>query len=326
MKLTKTIASVALLSAAALVAPLAQAQSVSTTPAGFKEESLVQGFNLIGLTVHQPVLASGVVDAVAGTVVTDNEVDFGTSLTVGRTYVLEVLTGNAAGAIQEVTVFAGNTVTTLNDISADLAAGDRYELRAAATLETAFGTNSSVLKKGFSPSSADIVWIPDGLGGFNRFYLFGTVVSSWRNADTNSPAPNTPLVYTDGVFVQRIDPGSVDLVTFGEVKASNAIIAVTTGFNAISSVYPTGSTLQNCGLGDSLKTGFSPSSADIVWLPTAGGGFDRYYFFGPAKILRNADTNGTVGTPVELPTAFFIQRIDPATNVTLTPPAEYAGL
>lgn len=322
MKLKYTFAMAALLSFGAFTSPTALAQAATSKPVGYVTETLQSGFNLVGLTVHQPVLASGVVDAVSGTTVTDNEVDFGTALTAGQTYIFEVLTGTAAGVIQEVTVFSGNDVTTKDDISSELAAGDKYQLRAASTLETALGTTSSVLQKGLVSSLADIVWLPNGSGGFDRYFL--NTLNQWKSADTNLLAPNVPVVYADGFFIEK-RTGSVPLDTYGEVKTVSSATVVATGFNAVSGVFPSGSTLQNSGLVNDLQKGLVSSLADIIWLPKVGGGYDRY-FFNTLNQLKSADTNLNVNVDVPLPSAFFIERRGADTNVEITPPSFYSSL
>ena len=80
----------------------AQATTAYTTPVGYVTQTAATGkFNLVGLTVQNPVVASGVLDASTATSVTDNEVNFTTlPLVTGETYVLELTNGSGAGTIQ----------------------------------------------------------------------------------------------------------------------------------------------------------------------------------------------------------------------------------
>jgi len=101
------------------------AEEAYTTPAGFVTHTLKAGqFNLIGLTLHQPVLVSGEFTAVSSddngtvgdttddfSVLTDSDVNFATALTSGTTYILEITEASDTdlnGTIQEITVWSGS--------------------------------------------------------------------------------------------------------------------------------------------------------------------------------------------------------------------------
>ena len=299
------------------------AQSFTTPTVTFTEQELNQGFNFLALTAHEHVVASGTFDAVDGNALTDEQIDFDTTLVAGQTYILEILTG-LPGVIQEITAIAGTTLTTGDDLDVlGLTAGAQYEIRLATTLEKALGTTSSVLKNGFVSSFADIVWMSDGSGGFKRYFLKAPS-NIWTNADTNAPAPNTPIIYVDGFYVQKRDAGTVNLANSGVVKIHPTSAVLMEGFNLLSRVYPEGMTVQNSGLKDSIASSFIATFADIVWLPN-GSGFNRYFFTNQGE-LKDAGTNASVTTDIELPDAFFVQRRNTVGQVDLTPPAFYEDL
>jgi hypothetical protein len=55
-------------------------------PSGFVVHTLKAGqFNLVGLTLHEPVTVTGSFEALSGTTLTDCEVYFDTSLATGKT-------------------------------------------------------------------------------------------------------------------------------------------------------------------------------------------------------------------------------------------------
>mgnify|MGYP000064799616 CR=1 FL=1 len=326
------------------------ADSAVTKPAGFVTHTLKSGqFNLIGLTLHQPVTVAGAFSAVASndngtggdtdddySVLTDANVDFNTALTSGKTYILEITdAANTAlnGTIQEVTVWSGATVTTPNDIVADgVAIGDKYQIREAVTIQQIFGTPPAI-KSTASAASSDVIWVADGSGGYTQYYYKTPIVGSpsWFNATTNSAVVgDIPIVYTDAVIVQ-IQSGSpdVNLVVTGSVKTGEVALAVFTGFNLVSNVYPVGSTLQNSDLSSSLTSTASASSSDVIWMPNGLGGYDRYYYKTPivgSPSWFNATSNSAVVSDVILTSAFFIQRIGSATNVDIDPPTSYNNL
>ncbi len=301
-----------------------------TKPSGFVTHTLKAGqFNLIGLTLHKPVTASGAFTAVSGTTLTDTSKNFTTLLTAGKTYILEIVENNGSttddmvGTIQEITAWTATELTTTDDLDADgLLVGAKYQLREAATLETVLGTTDSVLKKGVVPTLADIVWVPNSSGSYDSYYLHTTNV--WKRVTGNTPAPNVPLVYSDGFWIQRRG-AEISLVLTGSVKTKETSMALQTGFNPISIVSPVGVTLQNSGLADSLQKGVVATLADIVWVPKTGGGYDRYYYH-ITNVWKNADTNATIGSDIDLPSGVFVMRRNAPTNITLTPPSGYSGL
>lgn len=315
------------LAALLLGSAVVNADPAYTKPAGYVTHTLKTGqFNLIGLTLHQPVIATGDFTAVSGTTLTDSDVDFGTALTSGKTYILEIIEASDTdlnGAIQEVTVWSGNTITTPQDLVAQgLAIGDSYQMREVPTLESIFGTTDSLLKKGVVSTIADIVWIPNGSGGYNRYFLATT--NQWKNAANNGLAPNVPVCYTDGMLVER-KGADVDLVFTGSVKTTGTSIALVQGFNPIGATFPAGSTLQNSGLSASLKPGVVSTIGDIVWIPDGLGGYTRY-FYHTTNQWRNAATNVAAPADVPMTSGVFIQRKDAAVNVKLTPPSTYSNL
>ena len=95
--------------------------SAFTTPAGFVTHTLRAGqFNLLGLTLHEPVVASGDLTGVTSTQLTDTDVDFGAVLTTGTTYILEITDAEDAslnGTIQEVTVWSGDTTVSYTHLT-----------------------------------------------------------------------------------------------------------------------------------------------------------------------------------------------------------------
>lgn len=311
----KSMIPFALLSA---LLPLA-ASAATTDPVGYVTQSLSQGFNLVGITVHSATEVSGQPESVAGNTFTDNDVDFTAALAAGTTYILEITAGPGAGLIQEVTAWTTNSLTTPVDLTVfGVGPSSSFTLRKAQTLEEIFGTSESVLKKAFNIGSADVVWVPDGSGNYDRFFLHSS--NAWRSA-SNVNAPNIPVVYTDGVLIEKKDVGTVQLVLEGEVKTAATSVPVINGFNVISVVYPAGATLQNIGLENSVKAAFNIGSADVIWVPTGPGTFARYFRHSSGN-WRN-DSNVNVTAPVPLPSALLIERKDPAANFQISPPSSW---
>jgi hypothetical protein len=324
------------LGALMVTAMYANAQTTAhTKPTGYVTHTLKAGqFNLIGLTLHNPVVASGDIQGfTGGTQITDSDVNFANVLTAGKTYILEITDAadtSLNGTIQEVTVWGANTFDTPQNLETEgLAVGDKYQLREAATLQQVMG-NPATIGSSFTETAADVVWIPDSAAGYTRYFYQPAPLSRWFNATTNTAvAGDIPLIYTDGFFVQIKSTNDVNLILTGSVKTGEIGIAVSNGFNLVSGVYPVGATLANSGLKDTLTSSFTETGADVVWMQDGSGNYTRY-FYQPAPLNRwfNATDNVTVvdSTAVNLPSGFFIQRKSTAKNVAITPPAGYDNL
>lgn len=305
--------------AAVLACSITHATPVYTTPVGYVTQELeANRFNLFGITLHNPILISSSLTTVDGNVLGLTE-NIDALLNQDNTYILEVTSGSLQGLVQEFNTWNENSITlVINAQNLGLSPGDSFSIREATTLESTFGTVSSTLTKGFSSAAADIIWVPAGNGDYNRYYLHSTNV--WRNVQTNTNTPNVPIVYTDGILIEK-KAGSAEIQLTGEVKATSSSTSIASGFNILSVVYPTGTTLQNSGLSGFLTPGFSSANADIVWIPNGAGGFERYYFHSTSN-WRGVINNTNLISPVNLPSAIFIERKAAATNVTITSPLE----
>lgn len=312
-----------LLVATALVAPAAFAQTTATTkPVGYETIQLAANkFNIVGLRLQSSAVVSGAFEAIGTSTVTDNDVNFQTTLTSGKTYILEITSGTLSGLTVEATAGTGNNLNTVDNLSAaGITVGTTYVLRPALTLEEIFGTTNSVLKKGTSAPGADIVWVPNGAGSYKRY--FQGLNGAWRDADAGA-SPNVPVFYTDAVFVEKRETAA-SLTVSGEVKTSGTTAPVITGFNLLSTVYPAGVTLQNFGLEDDVKRGTSNVGADVVWVPNGSGGYTLYWMNMAGQWREYA--GAAVTAPVDLPPGVLLERRGAAAMFDFTPPSNYSGL
>ena len=318
-------------------------------PSGYVTETLKGdgAFNLIGLTLHQSPVASGVLSSVSSTKVSDSTTNFTTLLTPGSKYIIQFKSGSQNGGIQIVSSWGtasggGNTVNDLvmpqNVLSMGVAAGDSYELRPAATLSSVFGASNQAGLKSGSLLSADIIWLPDGFGGFTKFYYSpGTTVpfvtpAGWKDS-SGANAANQAIVYTDALFIQRRGVGDLKLVLTGQVKTTRTqVIAVGSQFSYVSSVFAVGTTLGTSGLEQGLKAG-SLISGDVLWMQNAArDGYDKFYyspgttvpFVTPAGWKTSAGGNATTQP---LTSGIIIQRRDPTNSAPpINPPSSYSNL
>ena len=304
-------------------------------PFGYVKHTLKAGqFNLIGLTLHKPVIISGAFEKVAMTTLTDNDVDFGARLTAGKTYILEI-TGAAEqslnGAVQQVT-WSGNTLTTPDELGSDgLGVGDKYQLRAAVTIADLFGASNEAglaATSKYSINEADVVYIPNAKGFDRVFYSSAAGEEGWYTSDF-MPAGNIPIPYMDAVLVLRRGVADLDFVVFGSVKLTVTSLALTGGdFNYISTIFPVGSTLGNSGLETSLRgtSDKNPNLADLVYMPDGAGGFNAYYYSNAEGDLKWYGLDGKDASNIPMQSGIVIYRRGTAKNAVITPPASYSDL
>ncbi|HEY9814409.1 MAG TPA: hypothetical protein V6D20_01175 [Candidatus Obscuribacterales bacterium] len=332
-----------LLCSAIAIGALTTANAESTTPVGYVSQDLGQGFNLVGLTLHPTPAAQGVLENVAagatGSDLTDNELSI--TPEAGRTYILEITDASDPALIGTIQVIAdtdisGTVITTPDELhTLGLASGDSYKLRLAPTLEEIFTTNSlgsgGVLQAGLASTVADLVWVPTAPGVYNKYYL-NVSFSEFRDASTNTASPNVPIVYADGIFIQKRQSTAATLTLTGEVKTVGTITVLGQGFNVVSRVAPAGLNLFNAGLEDDVQAGLAPTVADLVWVQQGDLTYKKYFKSAVSGNWRDAD-NSTVdlsqaeAEAVELTSAILIQkRGADDSELDLKVPDSYTGL
>lgn len=324
-----------LLAAAAACGLATAAETAYTKPVGYTTQTLAaNSFNLVGFNVLSPSVAAGKVTAVSGAEVTDSTASFDTALPAGKTCVLEITSGTAAGTVQEFTNWTASTITLPAAIGG-LAPNDTYVVRVVPTLQETFPAGF-LAGSGFA-STADKVWVPQGSGAYLKYWYKSTTpnvgwhTTSTGSNDTGLVTSDVPLVYIDGILVEK-KATPKDFVLTGEVKTTGSNVLLTTGFNLISINPPTGLTLFTSGLqGDIAGSGF-PSSADIVWVPQGGGAYIKYWYktttpnIGWHTTVTGSTDTGLVGADVPLPASIFLQRKGASKVVTLDVPSGYSSL
>jgi hypothetical protein len=325
-----------LLAAAALCGVALGQTTATTTPVGYVTETLKAGqFNLVGLTLLKPVVVTGSVSSVSGaTIAVPNGV--ADALQSGKRYTFDVRSGSSQGAVLEVASFdaAADTIT-FTTADNGLSSGNTFALREAPTLGEVFGTGSAVLIGKGTATTGDLIFVPSSGGGFDVYHhtadsAFGS--GSWTRVGGGGQGANTPLIYTDAIFVQVRGASDLSLVVSGEVKVTSTAIAVVNDFEYVSGVYPVGSTLASSGLANS--TGFkkgSSTTGDLVFIPNAAnpGSYRVFHHTADSAFGAGAWTEvGGSGTGATLLTSgFIIQRRAAAAYMgQINPPASYATL
>lgn len=320
--------------AAAAVTGIASAETAYTTPVGYSTQSLAaNSFNLVGLNLQTPTSVAGLVGSVSGADITVTGAFAG--LTAGKMHVLEITSGTAAGTVQEFTTWTNDTIT-LPAAIAGITAGDSFAVRIAPTLQNTFPIGAGLIAGSALATTADKIWVPTGPGIYTRYWYKTTSPVGWRTTstgsnDTGAVSADVPLVYIDGILVEKkASVGS--LVLTGEVKKTGSNVLLGQNFNIVSIVPPTGLTLFTAGLSGDIAGSALPSTADVVWVPAGGGAYTKYWYktTSPAGwYLTTTGSNnaGAVSEDVTLPPAVFIQRKSSTPKViSMDVPASYSDL
>ena len=306
------------------------ADAAVTTPVGYVTKTLPAGqTTLVGLTLQNPVVSAGVLDAESSSSVTDTEANFTTLLTAGATYILEL----ANGTVQEVTAWAGGVLTTPQDITSLVTPGTTtYTLRKAATVSDVFGaTNSAGLGDDSDGSliGTDFILIPNGVA-FDTVYYFndGAGTTGWFD-DQGNPSDTKPIAYQDGFFVQRAAGASIDLVITGEVKKVETDGALVNGYNYLNGVAPVGLTLGTSGLESfiAIDTVGDIETADLVLLQQPSGAYKTCYYFNDG--LGTLGWFDDQGNPVDtdaIEGGFLLLNRTGTKPYSVDVPAGYSGL
>lgn len=330
--------------AAALATGAAFAATAYTTPVGYETNNYIAGFNPVGVRLHSSTVAAGTLTAVGASSVTDSSVaDFATVLgTSGAsgTYVLEI--NNGSGIYQLVTTWSGSDINVAANLTGEVSVGASYSIRFCDTLSSVFGATNNVANSGAglgaggggpaSSPSIDQIWVPDGSGGYNKYYYDSFApptfaAASWAKLDNSAfgatavDGSTVLLPYPVGVLINAKSVGS--LVVTGEVKTEPSEIDVIVGFNVVGTVSPAGATLSSTygaanesGLGAGGGGPASSPTIDQVWVPNGSGGYDKYYYdnFAPPTFasaswakLDNSAFGATAvdGSTVSLPSAIL---------------------
>ncbi len=321
MKMKKIITAASLAGFVAMPGS-ALGQAATSDVVGYYTQTLNPGFNILGVALHSAPVATGTFESD----LTDTDgPDFTTVLTdTNATYLLEVETGPQAGAVAEITA---QTATTLTVDGGLPTGGADYTIRTALTLNELFPDGT--LRSGFGAADSDVVFLPDGTGGFDQFF-FSSIGTEFRSVTDafNSPPRPISVFYPDALFVQITDTART-VVIAGDLKSTGTVVAAESGFNLVASPGPVGTTLGNSNLSASLDSGFGAADSDVVFLPNGPGGTFTQYFFSslaPGSWRLATDAFGASQDDVELTSGFFIQRNDVSTAVIAAVPDFYAGL
>ena len=323
------------------------AATAYTTPVGYVSTVMAPGqFTYVGITLQKPVLAAGVLSgSTSGSVTAGGTTppDFGTLLSSGSTYILEL----PDGTIQEVISWSGSTLNTPDDISSLVTNNvTTYKVRLCDTVSSVFGSaNSSGLKSSTDGVAAtvDNVIVYTSPGASVNIYFYDANDNGlrdevdgdgWYTAD-GLIADNQTIPYPDAVIVQRVAGVAKTLTVTGEVKIAPTKSILGSGYNFLSSIAPVGMTLKTSGISGYISTSADGIAAtvDNLVLDVAGTSTTTYFYdANQNSIVDVADGDGWYtadGIPADdfvLAGAFYINNIGSSKPYKISIPGFYSNL
>lgn len=336
------------LMAALLMAPsalLAQ-NTATTTPVGYVTQEIRTGtFNVIGFNLMTPALTTGSVTSIStdGLTINDTAANLTSSLPANKTYSVEIISGAAIGYVFQFNTWSQTSIT-LGSAIPGLDVGAKYIVRANRTLQELFPSGAPLTGAALTPTNADIVWVPNGSGGYTQYWYKTNAAQGaigwWTTNDGTTRgslvSTEVPLLFTDAILVQRKSAATTSLVISGEIKKTSSNPLVNTGFNLVSINPPSGLSLFTAGFFPNNFAGaaLTPVNADILWVPNGTGAYTQYWYKTNASqgaigwwTTADGTTRGAqVTEDVQLPAGCFIQRKGTARFMSINVPAFFSGL
>lgn len=283
-----TLKTFLLLTASVLFAfnPLA---AVETAPVGYKTVTIKGdgSLNLVGIEFLEAAAFVGSVSSVSGNSISVSGQDFDTLLETGENYFIEIANGSNEGVNTLISGWSADSITTADDISSVLSPdSETVNIHRLRTVGEVFGVGGDVLEGG-SALTGDLILMPnpDGAGLVRLYYSTGGFTGTgWRQVGESGDKANTPIYFSDGLYIFKRSAGNVDVQFSGTVKMTSSSVVIDEGFVPYSTVFPSGTTLASSGLFDESNpsqslNGGSAITADLVFTDSDGdGAIERYYY------------------------------------------------
>jgi len=322
----KTVLSLSLLSL--LCGSVAFAQSsVATNPVGFISITVNGGssttpvLTLISPTLTNPIAYQSTVQSVSGTTITITGASFTANEfngSNGTFYVEDVSTSQGGtGVLCDITATGSNSVTTAQDISSMVTAGDTLIIRQHITIGQFLGTSNTYgLQGGTSATSADEVLVYDGSSQNTYWYYNGSLggTAGWYDLNFAS-ASGVTIAPFQGVVIKRKTSGNVTITSTGTVKTGNTFFPVVNGLNVLGTVSAQGLTLGTSGLYTGTSSGVTASTSATTADEVTVYGFSNGSSTQSNYWYYNGSLGGTAG--------WYDLNFTPSGSVALAPGAAF---
>ncbi len=274
--------------------------SLKGTSTGSGENFVAPG--LLEQEAYRGLIASGAPAAFAlqavGAVWTTNQFDTNTAANSHFVEIVASANPNAVGLYTDIVSHTADTLTTADNLVAQLVGGETIVIRAHKTVAGIFGgSNEAGLGQG-TASAADTVSVlaPGTSASFTSLYFrfnAGLGGNGWRTTvNPLSDQGAKPIRIGEGLLIQRRQSAAMDVVIEGYVHEGPLRIPLKKGYNLIDPVAPITNQTANGGpaftLGGQASTTVIPSglgsvfnsgtatTGDLLNL-ASGSGFTSYY-------------------------------------------------
>lgn len=261
-------------------------------------------FNFIPVQLAKSAAFSGQATA-TGTTVTLTGANLAT---LTSPHYLIIQSGSGAGYLSDILGNTSTTVTTSEDLSAQIGAGAKVSVIPHVLLTDVLGNGGTLIIAGGAAATADIVYLVGSDGSFKSYYYKTGLGAGWKDAGTGVAAGSVVIYPSEAILVERkASANTASIVQSGVVPSHDTKSVYTPGFNTGSSGFPTSLTLT--GL-TSVLTGGTAAGADQVYLVDSSTGQLKAYYYktGLGAGWKDASTGVAASTSADIGEGFVIQR------------------
>lgn len=316
---------VGLISAAIAFQASAQTINVYTQPVGFMNVGITNvsgGYNSMALPLQQIPNDRGAIGAAGVTQLnaTQDVIDVSGGCTTCATanyglatslnYV-ELETGHGTGyrftvatnTATSITVYTGGTTDL---VSLGVATGDNYVVFPYFRIIDVFGpATGGYLANGSSQSKADNVEV---WNGSNFIVYWPKNNGNWIGGVNQG---FDPLLPDESVLVLRQSAASTNIITLGQVRVTNFVSVLDSGYNLVGNSFPASTVVSNLNLvgsGSGFQGGSALAKSDqvLVW---NGLSFDQIWYKSTTSSWQGG--NGLLGAYPILPSSTYFVYLQP---------------
>ena len=287
---------------------------VSTVPSGFFTLNIPAGtgtastisalsFPLRGYS-NVDGKVTGVVTGITASTITDSNARWTPGqLSIPATpYLIEFLTGSAAGRTFLLSISTNNSATTVTldpndsiqtpDLTALVSVGAQYQIIPADTISSIFGTPTSTGVVGGNGNSTNADQITILTAGWTNYYFdTSTTPGHWlRVAQPHTSGDNIVIRPDSGVYFSRFGTTPMTLTVAGQVPIVARQSLIPNGKpSSYGTSWPVDQTLSACNFqnipGWVASSSVSTADTFVFFSPTAG--WQTYFYNGAHWILSN---------------------------------------
>jgi hypothetical protein len=306
-----------------------QSNQVSTPVVGFTSTAIPgkvsgqsQFFTIIPTNLQKNPVYGGTGTATGTTITPSNFSVTSGALNASTfpTHYLIFTSGANVGLTTDIISNSATTISTADNVSASINAGDRFEIIPHIKVTDVLGASGSqIIASGSGASSADNVYLVGTNGSFQAYYYKSAPGAGFK---TSGNADATGLIVYPGEALlvgRKAGTATVsNAIVTGRVADHSTVVPISQGFNVTGGGAPVSITLGQ--LTSLVGQGANLGSADnVLWVDPADGQLKNYYYkTAPGAGWKNS-ANQNVSSNTVLASGFVIQRKNPgSTNLTTT--------